>query len=594
MYNTALGEDYKLEDELAQAIQLVYDARNNGYKVGERVCGYARQMNLFPFDNGETVADYTNATIMMLADALNDGRSTWLKTVLQTYNKRAKDASIGQMDLFTGEVETKDEIIKKIFKELYNGQQTTNNGKENGRNKGKEQNAIAPSGNTGSEEDEHEQFALTRRDEAVSLVNKMEDDAEIAPEIELTISNWDTLFGEEGIVKTPLGEVKMGENQFAKLMRQGRESKLGMIKPTLENPDVIIEASSEAKEGSITERASSYIFVKAFRKSDGSRYYYFTSVTVSKEGKEVVVSSQEKSRNRLLRLLTDEEIIWRTPKDATTSSAERQGLEYVQPLDAETATKGSGLTPQRISSADKVTESSEEWQEQEEKFSPTPSGNTGGEEGTYTLSSKTSENGESFYQNNDGNIDLADIPDEVFDKIGKPKAPFRPTPSMLKHVFDRHGKEMGLHHADDAIDFVLDVMDNFDHVRQGDKGAIIFSIENGRSRTGRRAVTILLDSQRGEYYGIKTSGYERIEGLHKRPLLWEKGAKKLLLQVLLLQMLPPMKPNKATSLLAAHQTMAMILWAKLRKALKSCKERRRISHLLLWKMGRTMWTMLLA
>lgn len=301
MYNTALGEEYKLEDELAQAIQLVYDARNNGYKVGERVSGYARQMNLFPFDNGETVADYTNATIMMLADALNDGRSTWLKTVLQTYNKRAKDASIGQMDLFTGEVETKDEIIKKIFKELYNGQQTTNNGKENGRNernKGKEQNAIASSSDTGSEE------------------------------------------------------------------------------------------------------------------------------------------------------------------------------------------------------------------------------------GTYTLSSKTSENGESFYQDNNGNINLADIPDEVFDKIGKPKAPFRLTPSMLKHVFDRHGKEMGLHHADDAIDFVLDVLNNFDHVRQGDKGAIIFSIENGRSRTGRRAVTILLDSQRGEYYGIKTSGYERIEGLHKRPLLWEKGAKK--------------------------------------------------------------------
>ena len=223
--------------------------------------------------------------------------------------------------------------------------------------------------------------------------------------------------------------------------------------------------------------------------------------------------------------LKNEEIIWRTPKDATTSSAERQGLDYVQPLDAETATKGSGLTPQRISSADKVTESSEELQGKEENFTPAPSGNTGGEEGTYTLSSKTSENGESFYQNNDGNIDLADIPDEVFDKIGKPKAPFRLTPSMLKHVFDRHGKEMGLHHADDAIDFVLDVMNNFDHVRQGDKGAIIFSIENGRSRTGRRAVTILLDSQRGEYYGIKTSGYERIEGLHKRPLLWEKGAK---------------------------------------------------------------------
>ena len=96
---------------------------------------------------------------------------------------------------------------------------------------------------------------------------------------------------------------------------------------------------------------------------------------------------------------------------------------------------------------------------------------------------------------------------------------------MLKHVFDRHGKEMGLSKADDAIDFVLDVIDNFDHVRQGEKGAIIFSIENGRSRTGRRAVTVLLDSLSGSYYGIKTSGYERIEGLAKRTLLWEKGAK---------------------------------------------------------------------
>ena len=142
----------------------------------------------------------------------------------------------------------------------------------------------------------------------------------------------------------------------------------------------------------------------------------------------------------------------------------------------------------------------------------------------YTLSDKKAENGENFYQDANGNIDLANIPEEVFDKIGKPKAPLRLTPSMLKHVFDRHGKEMGLSRTDDAIDFILDVMDNFGHVRQGDKNAVIFSIENGRSRTGRRAVTILLNSESGEYYGIKTSGHKRIEGLNKKPLLWEKGA----------------------------------------------------------------------
>ena len=53
----------------------------------------------------------------------------------------------------------------------------------------------------------------------------MEERANVAPEVELTIENWDALFGEDGRVVTPIGEVKMGENQFTKLMRQGREGK---------------------------------------------------------------------------------------------------------------------------------------------------------------------------------------------------------------------------------------------------------------------------------------------------------------------------------------------------------------------------------
>ena len=203
-------------------------------------------------------------------------------------------------------------------------------------------------------------------DEAHDFIADMELIADIAPEIDLTIENWDALFGESGIVNTPIGEVKMGENQFAKLMRQGREGKLGMIKPTLENPDVIIEDASEAKEGDTTERASSYIFIRSFKKADGSRFYYFTSITVSKDGREVVVSSQETSRNKILRLLQEGSVIWRTPKDATTSSAERQGLDYEQPNEAETATKGSGITPQSTSSDSKDTTNSQTANELEE------------------------------------------------------------------------------------------------------------------------------------------------------------------------------------------------------------------------------------
>ena len=120
---------------------------------------------------------------------------------------------------------------------------------------------------------------------------------------------------------------------------------------------------------------------------------------------------------------------------------------------------------------------------------------------------------------------MAQIPDEVFDSIGYTKAPFRLTPSMIQHMLARHNKELGFKNENEAIRFVRDVMTNFDHVRLGNDGALVFSIENGRNRTGKRAITILINSDNGEFYGLKTSGYEAIKGLEKRPLLWERGAK---------------------------------------------------------------------
>ena len=228
---------------------------------------------------------------------------------------------------------------------------------DSGRGKNPQGNSrLQEPSNEGTQEKRIGSKSMTH-DEAIAFIAEMENHAEVAPEIDLTIENWDAQFGENGIVPTPIGDVKMGENQFAKLMRQGRNGKLGMIKPTLETPDLIIEENSEAKNGDVAERNSSYIFIKAFTKKDGSRFYYFTSISVSKGGKEVIISNQEKSRNRILRLMEEESVIWRTPKDATTSSAERQGLDYEQSEIAETTAKGSGITPQSTSSADKVTES---------------------------------------------------------------------------------------------------------------------------------------------------------------------------------------------------------------------------------------------
>ena len=195
----------------------------------------------------------------------------------------------------------------------------------------------------------------------------MEERANVAPEVELTIENWDAQFGEDGRVVTPIGEVKMDENQFTKLMRQGREGKLGMVKPTLETPDVIIEDASEAKYGDVTERRSSYVFVKAFKKADGSCYYYFTSVTVSKDGKEVVISNQEKRKNAIANLLTNGKLVWRHADDVSAASDVKQGLYSSQGNMSDPTTEGTDAPQTNVLSASKGKGNTSTAQEQTEK-----------------------------------------------------------------------------------------------------------------------------------------------------------------------------------------------------------------------------------
>ena len=179
----------------------------------------------------------------------------------------------------------------------------TTNGSEGGN-----QNEEVPGGAQGVEEKK-----TLNKEEADYLISLMKLNAEIAEEVELSPENWISLFGEDGTINTPIGQVKMGEGQYFKLAQQGRDGKLGMVKPTLENPVVVIEEERPAKNG-VSERNTSYIFVKTFKKADGSRLYYFTSVTVSKDGKEVVISNQEKSENRISKLLQQSKIAWINPE----------------------------------------------------------------------------------------------------------------------------------------------------------------------------------------------------------------------------------------------------------------------------------------
>ncbi len=142
----------------------------------------------------------------------------------------------------------------------------------------------------------------------------------------------------------------------------------------------------------------------------------------------------------------------------------------------------------------------------------------------YTFSEFRAERGGRFYQNKSGEIDLVDISDDVFNKMGIPKMPFRITDGMAYHVFTRHQKELGLENEADAVRYVVDLMHSFDHVRKGDEeNTFIFSIENGRDKNTHRSITLVIPDSKNKYLGIKTAGLVRLSNIEKRPVLWEKS-----------------------------------------------------------------------
>lgn len=142
----------------------------------------------------------------------------------------------------------------------------------------------------------------------------------------------------------------------------------------------------------------------------------------------------------------------------------------------------------------------------------------------YSFSQEQANHGEVFYQNEKSSTNLAVIPDEIFDKIGVDPIPFKLTETMAWHVYTNHAKELGLKNLDNAIDFVLDIVNNVDHVRLGKGNTFIFSVENTRKGVAHRAITIVVKADTGEFMGIKTSGFDRMSSLEKRPILWEPGA----------------------------------------------------------------------
>lgn len=229
----------------------------------------------------------------------------------------------------------------------------------------------ATTASTPTQEEENDIIGRSMtEEEAEAFLTAISNNHEVAPELELTPENWYAEFGEDGMVHTPIGDAHMGENQFLKMMRDGRKSKLGMIRPTLEAPHAIVEEPSTAKEGQETERDSSYIYIRVFEKEDGSRHYHFTSVSVQRDGGEVIVSNQEKSRNQVKRLLTEGVVLWMRADNAPDTSDVDQDLYSSQGTElSDPASEGTDAS-QSTPSESKDNESTSHDDPNDESLSP--------------------------------------------------------------------------------------------------------------------------------------------------------------------------------------------------------------------------------
>lgn len=154
-------------------------------------------------------------------------------------------------------------------------------------------------------------------EEAQELLNFMQDNAETLAPRQLTEDIWKEEI-EGKTFSSPIGIVRLGHNQFDKNINKGRAREFGMLIPTIERPDLIFEESAP-EEGA--ERQTKYVFVKTFINESGAKHINYASISVQKEGMEVVESSHRLRDKQVLNKIEKEHMLWNRFASDSTSSA---------------------------------------------------------------------------------------------------------------------------------------------------------------------------------------------------------------------------------------------------------------------------------
>lgn len=121
-HNRTLAKSgYDLSQELGAAVDLVARAKSahpDIFKDGMPVSPFGREQGLFDDEYGDSRV--TDGTVLMLADILNSGKPSDLRKVLSAYNAQATAPAGGQLDMFTGDVTSKEEILNTINEHFRN------------------------------------------------------------------------------------------------------------------------------------------------------------------------------------------------------------------------------------------------------------------------------------------------------------------------------------------------------------------------------------------------------------------------------------------------------------------------------------------
>lgn len=127
-------------------------------------------------------------------------------------------------------------------------------------------------------------------------------------ELELNRENWNKMFP-DGTVKTPVGTVKLGENQFDKLRRNDRNNLLAAMYETLSNPALILEKETlDEKSG---EFKPVNVYGKSFIHEDSNHKRAVESVIIFKDGENISISTHNKNiKDFVKQIKTADQIIY--------------------------------------------------------------------------------------------------------------------------------------------------------------------------------------------------------------------------------------------------------------------------------------------